>query len=385
MNSEVRFKSPNLKITITLGVTLAVTIIILAMLFRFEFSLILLAIAGSIALVGIAGLVGIGGKILYRFKVWRLDIATRQQDLRLATYKADKAQLEAFVLSFPSSQRQLVSPNAPVKLIEATASYKELPAGTQAPIELLPALDSVQRVLIVGPSNAGKTDLLKWVVTRRFNNSQVVIIDPHSYVDKWPYGQVIGIGRNYPEIDRTLEALVQLMQKRYQQIGRGEVKEGNHKRVCVCVDEWRAITGNLPKAGDALKTLLTESRKASMSMFVASHSDRAKPLGLSGEYDLKSGFVIIRLSIQNGERIATIDNGDGPQPARLPGPYISSQVIEGDDCINLEPEPSPAEAHILKLYEQGESISAIAEAVFGSKGGNQNQQVKDVLTKFDVA
>jgi hypothetical protein len=36
------------------------------------------------------------------------------------------------------------------------------------------------------------------------------------------------------------------------------------------IDEWRAITANLGKpAADAIKALLTESRKAAFSVFVA--------------------------------------------------------------------------------------------------------------------
>ena len=40
------------------------------------------------------------------------------------------------------------------------------------------------------------------------------------------------------------------------------------------------------------------------------------------------------------------------------------------DFINLEVEPTPAEAHILYLYEAGESISAIAAAVYGRSREN---------------
>jgi hypothetical protein len=53
------------------------------------------------------------------------------------------------------------------------------------------------------------------------------------------------------------------------------------------------------------------------------------------------------------------------------------------DRLNLEPALDPTEARILDLYRQGESISAIATAVYGSKGGNQNEQVKTVLTRFN--
>jgi hypothetical protein len=159
-----------------------------------------------------------------------------------------------------------------------------------------------------------------------------------------------------------------------------------HNKITILIDEWRAITRQLGKsAEEAIRTLLTESRKAAFSVFVASHSDRARPLGLEGEYDLKDGFAIVRLTIANGQRQATLDTGSGEMLAVMPGPFGSSQpqVIEGDS-INLEPGPDDTEANILRLHQAGESVSSIAAKIFGSKGGWQNQQVKDILAKFQA-
>lgn len=259
-----------------------------------------------------------------------------------------------------------------------------LPASTT--VDLLTALDNVQRCLIVGASDSGKTTLLQWLVHRRLHTSKVIVIDPHAYPDKWPGCVVVGTGRNYPEIDRALEALVRLMTKRYDEIGKGIVVEQGHSRITILIDEWRAIVYNVKGAGEAIKALLTESRKAAFSVFVATHSDRAKPLGLEGEYDLKDGFAIVRLSVANGQRQATLDVGNGEVPVILPGvsPTLPAQLTESDEFINLDVEPTPAEATILTMHEEGQSISAIADTVFGSKGGNQNQQVKKILNKYRV-
>jgi len=258
-----------------------------------------------------------------------------------------------------------------------------LPAQTQ--VDLLTGLDTVHRCLIVGASDSGKTTLLQHLVRRRSYTSKVVVIDPHAYPDKWTDCVVIGTGRNYSEIDRALVALVQLMTKRYDEIGKGVVVEGNHPRLTILIDEWRAIVHNVKTASKAIKALLTESRKAAISVFVATHSDRAKPLGLEGEYDLKDGFAIVRLFVINGQRQATLDTGNGEFPATLPGLYYKNaqRVLESDELINLEVKPDTTEATILSLYDQGQPVSAIAETVFGSKGGNQNQRVKEVLAKFE--
>lgn len=121
-----------------------------------------------------------------------------------------------------------------------------------------------------------------------------------------------------------------------------------------------------------------------MSVFVATHSDRAKPLGLAGEYDLKDGFAIVRLSIVNGQRQATLDMGSGEVVTQLPGAYINGRqpVTETDEVINLEVEQTPTEAQILTLYEQGKSYNEIARQVFGHTGGKQVGQIKEIITKF---
>ncbi len=279
--------------------------------------------------------------------------------------------------------------NSP-KRVNGTAQV--LLPETVTQVDLLAALDGVQRCLIVGASDSGKTTLLQWLVSRRLNTSQVIIIDPHAYPTKWPNGcDVIGTGRDYARIESALTALVQLMTKRYDEIGKGLVAEMAHPRVTILIDEWRAIVYGLGKpASEAIKTLLVESRKAAFSVFVASHSDRAKPLGLAGEYDLKDGFAVVRLAYVNGQRQATVDHGAGEVPATLPGPFAGtpqvvagqSQVVYPDDFINLEVEPTPTEAHILNLHDQGESYNEISRQVYGNVGGKQTGQIKQVLEKF---
>jgi hypothetical protein len=274
--------------------------------------------------------------------------------------------------------------NAPRQVSPAQAAL--LPQTGQ--IELLPALDTVQRCLLVGASDTGKTTLLQWIISRRLGTSKVVVIDPHSWPGKWPEGcVVVGTGRKFADIERTLTALVQLMTKRYDEIGRGVVAEMAHGKITIVIDEWRAIVQNVKGASEAIKALLTESRKAAFSVFVATHSERVKALGIEGEGDLKDGFAVVRLLNINGQRQATMDTGNGEVPVVLPGQFSSyqSQVIEGQaDDLDLELVPSPIEARIVELHHAGENVSTIATEVFGSKGGNQNDRVKEVLSKFGM-
>lgn len=266
---------------------------------------------------------------------------------------------------------------------------KPAPAQAAAPLlleaqttpELLPILDSAQRVLVIGASGAGKTNLLQWVVSRRAEG--VLVIDPHAAPGKWAGAKVIGIGSNFPEIEAALDNLIELMVRRYQEIGQGLVREGEHPRLTIIIDEWMSIAYQCRNAHDVLVRLLTESRKAAFSVIIGSHSERVKSLGLDGKGDLKDGFLFIRLWLEGGERKATFDYGRGERPCLLPGkfePGNDTPVFE-IEAIG-EVKPNEQEQQILDLHDSGESESAIASAVFGSKGGPQNAKVRNVLLKF---
>lgn len=270
------------------------------------------------------------------------------------------------------------------------SAFKDTPLlpDTTPPVDLMAALDAVQRCLIVGASDSGKTTLLQHIIARRASRSEVIVIDPHASPQKWAAGNVVGIGRDYVKIDRALEALVRLMTKRYDEIGKGEVIEGRHKPLTIVIDEWRAIVANLGKpAQEAIKALLTESRKAAFSVFVASHSERVKPLGIEGEGDLKDGFTVVRLALVEGQRRATLDHGAGEVPATLPGAFVVHKpIVEGTAELltaeDLEPGPTAEEARVLEMWEQGESYRTITTELWGQVGKFYNDKIDSIKAKY---
>ncbi|MCB0165395.1 MAG: hypothetical protein KDI79_14295 [Anaerolineae bacterium] len=263
-----------------------------------------------------------------------------------------------------------------------------LPSPT--PIDLMMALDSAQCALIVGQRGSGKTTVLQHVIGRRLGKAHILVLDPHSHPTRWPSGcQVVGTERDFVKIEMALRGLLALMNKRYRDIGKGLVAEGAHEPVLVVIDEWRAIVFQLGKpAADIIKTLLAESRKTNIDVFIGSHSERVKALGIEGEGDLKEGFVMVRLTVNKltGERKATIDYGDGEMPTTLPGPFPvnrSSQSAVGGQIISLGPQPTEQEQQILAMYRNGKSFRAISKAVFDGKVGQfYNDKIKEVLEKF---
>lgn len=254
----------------------------------------------------------------------------------------------------------------------------------QSTPELLPVLDSAQRVLVIGASGTGKTNLLQWVVSRRAGG--VLVIDPHAAPGKWGPAKVVGIGSNFPEIEATLDNLIELMVRRYQEIGQGLVREGEHPRLTIIIDEWMSIAYQCRNAQDVLVRLLTESRKAAFSVIIGSHSERVKSLGLDGKGDLRDGFLFIRLWLEGAERRATFDYGRGERPCLLPGKF--APAIEGGPVIEVESigerRPSVQEQQILDLKATGASYNEICRQVYGAEGGKQIQMVKNILTKYQV-
>jgi len=250
--------------------------------------------------------------------------------------------------------------------------------------ELLPILDSAQRALIIGASDSGKTNLLQWIVSRRVG--AVIVIDPHAAPSKWPDKvKVVGAGSNHPEIETTLDNLIGVMVERYKQISAGLVREGEHPKLTIVIDEWMSIAYQCRNAQEVMVRLLTESRKAAMSVIIGSHSERVKSLGLDGKGDLRDGFLMVRLWVENtGERKATFDYGRGERPCLLPGKYAPVQdasVIEVEGIAT--PKPTEEEQRILELNAAGESYNEIARQVFGSAGGKQTLAIKNVLAKYD--
>ncbi len=257
-----------------------------------------------------------------------------------------------------------------------------LEAGQNIP-ELLPILDKAQRVLIIGASDAGKTNLLQWVVSRRIG--AVIVIDPHASPNKWPkQSRVVGSGSNHPEIETVLDNLIELMVTRYKEIGQGLVREGEHPKLTIVIDEWMGIAYQCKNATEVMVRLLTESRKAAMSVIIGSHSERVKSLGLDGKGDLRDGFLLVRLWLENGERKATYDYGRGERPCLLPGKYEPPQ--DDQNIIEIEAitevKPTGQEQMILDMAQAGESHAKICEAVWGYKSSKLYPQIDAILEKF---
>jgi hypothetical protein len=257
-----------------------------------------------------------------------------------------------------------------------------LPSTVESVPDLLPILDKAQRVLIRAISGDGKTTLLQHIADRR--QGGVIVLDSQSYPDKWPAKcKVIGTGSNHAAISVALDNLIELMVKRYREIGEGLVREGEHPKLTIIIDEWMAIVSECANASDVIRRLLTESRKAAFSVFIASHSERIKSLGLDGRGDLRDGFLIVRIESENGQYTASYDYGRGERPCQLPGEYRPAQQEQVFEIEAIaEPIASDEESQVLDLLDQNKSYRVITEKVWQQRGTFYNDKVDIIARKF---
>jgi len=251
---------------------------------------------------------------------------------------------------------------------------------------LLNTITDYERMLIVGGSDSGKTTLLQHIVSRR--QGDIVIIDPHNDGVTWPdNAQVLGSAQDYQEAEKAIVWVMAEIQRRYQERFEQGKQPHEFTPLTLLIDEWRELVmfGSKPML-DGMKRTLTGGRKVSACIALAGHSERVEALGIKGEGDLKDGFAVIRLK---GNRHvgfnATLDIGDGQIPVVLPGPYVAQAGGNGNQIIDTSRVALPAsgkEQQILRLWDKGiRSVTRIGAQVYHSKGGQQNDLVRDVLAR----
>lgn len=255
--------------------------------------------------------------------------------------------------------------NAP-KMIE-----KQLPASTAQQAQQIPNLFNIltnaERVLVKGPSNAGKTTLFQNIARQVTDN--IVVIDPHYAPGIWSdHCQIIGKGHNHQEITEYLNSLSQELSRRYQMRSNGDE---SFKPLTVIIDEWMSISTKCDNATAVITEMITESRKAKIRLLIGSHSDQVEALGIRGQGKLREGLLIVRLYYDQftNERSITYDYGKGERPCSLYGEPVITQLNEDEQIVS-------------SMLASGQSRSAIAVRLFGHAGGNQLKEVDKIIERM---
>lgn len=260
--------------------------------------------------------------------------------------------------------------------LEATASNLTI---EQLP-QLLSVIGHCERVLVKGPSNAGKTTLFQNIASQSPN---CIVIDPHYAPGIWPeHTTIIGKGRNHAEIDHFFEWLSSELDRRYKL--RAEGNE-SYPILTIIIDEWMSIAQRCDNAQSVIVEMITESRKSKMRLFIGSHSDQVEALGIKGQGKLREGLLIVRLYFDQftNERSATFDYGKGERSCVAPAGYSSIELALPQFCLPVL-ELSDIEQKVQQLLDSGKSRSAIARELYGSVGGNQVAKIDEIIEKLGL-
>ena len=353
MRSELKLHSPNLKVTVVIGLFATIIVITMAVLFKFEFGLILLSIAGTIAFVGcIAGT----GKLIGFINDWqlqRLAVEQKKQELRITTYEADKAKLQAYVVSFPKNHRVVKLSDSPIQVIDAIAEPSPMMLSETITQEVMPnLLDVIQNescVAFWGGRDSGKTTCaLHWLSTRQGQN---FVCDPKpKNHNPWPNAIVTN---KIDDIERVVSSVYDEL------LNRQENELLNEPIINLFLDELYILTfvHKLDIMTHAFG-IITLGREYRVNAGFTTSSKGVKSLGIEGMSGLSEALTFVHTSIVGGNHRVMVDMGEGENEVLSPGPYHPPTIL---------PQWPDLQPPIIALTE----AEMIEQAILNGDGNNQ--------------
>ena len=148
-----------------------------------------------------------------------------------------------------------------------------------------------KHILIVGTTGSGKTHTLKYLLST--TEGEIHVLDPHAAPNEWPKNcQVHGAGRNFTDINNTLQQARNELNHRYQERSKG-TKE--FQQLTIALDELPSICSEVEEANTIFSQIAREGRKVKMFLALSTQSDRVKTLNIAGEGDVRDNFATIRM------------------------------------------------------------------------------------------
>lgn len=381
------------KIKIALGIGFLVTLVILGFMFRIEAGVVMLAIGLSYA-------VGLAIQAKHQYTLSKLEQRRIEAETQKVEYEALKAKAESYFVETVSG----------VFTLEGIAISRFYPSATAsrtlADVPLLPASTEVKsyrklldvdfiHLLVTGPSDTGKTTVLCHLIDNSPFDTIVYVLDPHAKFNRWPgrVNEVIGHGRDYGAIDSKLVSLISEMDRRYNS------DRMNFQRVLIVADEWLGILDNCPGAKGFFDVIGSESRKVNMSLVISSISATVDDLDVSGAIRDNLAQLTLSRTLKNQNLGEIKWSRTDKELVELPGRYVyrepmlpakveTIEQFEPMPILDDGPRPFTPTSDELKVYElhlEGRSYRQISMEFYGSVGGRQVEEIKEILRNFGVS
>lgn len=150
---------------------------------------------------------------------------------------------------------------------------------------------SFHHLMILAPTGFGKSTLTGYLLDNL--QGSIVVIDPHATPSTWGDLPVVGLGRNYEEIEEFLGVLMREMNDRYERRMRGD---SSYPTINIVVDEFPSVSKSIDskKFKEVIQSLLCEARKVNMKLILLSQGKSVKTIGLEGQSELLENLAIIR-------------------------------------------------------------------------------------------
>lgn len=212
-------------------------------------------------------------------------------------------------------------------------------------------LQQAIHLMIVGPTNAGKSTAAMAVLYGRYRaGEKIIILDPHADPETWSGLAVVGAGRDYTAIDEAMLTILDEMSDRYQRKANRDI---NYPAITVFVDEWPSIQLHCKKsAARFMPEMAQEARKVNMRLVILSQSDQVESLGIQGRGDVRENFTMLLLGTKAITAIKDAAKLERPAAIRRGGqldaiPAITtafvayaSAAIDPTCIYNLTPPPA---------------------------------------------
>lgn len=219
-----------------------------------------------------------------------------------------------------------------------------------------------RHVLLVGPTQSGKTTALKYLLNQ--TPGEIHILDPHNSPNKWPANcNVHGGARRFQDIQTILEYALTELQNRAEQLEQGTTE---FNPLIIGLDEQPAIVENVPNAPQAFSTISREGIKFNILLYVATQSDREKTLGIAGEGDVRDNFAIIKmnptpLNFKGNSKTATLNIGGKKHKVTIPKTIPTSKetralnTLPKKDSISIQ-EADPIDTNLPSRIGFGKAL-----------------------------